>query len=351
MLFTAPPAPAHTRARYRDLADVTRRGVAGSLPAREPWRPLYELLPSFVSRPAKSLRPVLCLATCGAFGGSIEEALPVAVAFELIHNAFLVHDDIEDDSDTRRGGPSLHVEHGVPLALNAGDALSTLAMDSVVVGAQALGGRLGLAVVAEFERLVLETVEGQAIELGWERDGATELGIEDYLGMIMKKTSWYTAIQPVRIGALIGSRGGVDPDFGIRFGYHLGAMFQIANDLAGLLGDDRGDDAPAGADLVEGKRTLMVIHALSRLDGADRDRAAKFLRLERWQRSPDEVAWLLERMHRTGSVAFGRRCLRSMADAAYAEAVEAFAPLPPSDDRDLLLGVVPELLRLSGRYL
>ncbi len=211
MLFTSAPAPAHTRVRYHYLADLTRRALADTLPMREPWRPLYELLPSFVSRPAKTLRPVLCLATCGAFGGTVDDALPVAVAFELIHNAFLVHDDIEDDSDTRRGGPSLHVEHGVPLALNAGDALSTLAMDSVVAGAQQLGGRLGLAVVAEFERLVLETVEGQAIELGWERDGATELSVDDYLDMIMKKTSWYTTIQPVRIGALIGSRGRSTP--------------------------------------------------------------------------------------------------------------------------------------------
>ncbi len=127
-------------------------------------------------------------------------------------------------------------------------------------------------------------------------------------------------------------------------------MFQIANDLAGLLGDPRTGDAP-GADLVEGKRTLMVLHCLARLDGAERDRAAKFFRLQRWQRSPDEVTWLLDLMHRCGSVAFGRRCLRSMAEAAYAEAVDAFAPLPPSDDRDLLLGVVPELLRLSGPYL
>jgi geranylgeranyl diphosphate synthase type II len=350
VLFASPPAPPHSRARYRYLADVARWGLVESLPVREPWRPLYEMLPSFVSRPAKSLRPVLCLAACGAFGGTVEEALPVAVAFELIHNAFLVHDDIEDDSDTRRGGPSLHAEHGVPLALNAGDALSTLAMDSVVVGAQELGGRLGLAVVAEFERLVLETVEGQAIELGWERDGTTDLSVGDYLGMIMKKTSWYTAIQPVRIGALIGSRGSVDPDFGIRFGYHLGAMFQIANDLAGLLGDGREGGTPAGADLVEGKRTLMVIHALSRVDGADRDRMAKFLRLERWQRSPDEVTWLLELMHRVGSVDYGRHCVRSMADAAYTEGAAAFGHLPPSDDRDLLLGVVPELLRISGPY-
>ncbi|HEV7862481.1 MAG TPA: polyprenyl synthetase family protein, partial [Acidimicrobiia bacterium] len=128
MLFASPPAPPHSQARYRYLADVARWGLVESLPVREPWRPLYEMLPSFVSRPAKSLRPVLCLAACGAFGGTVEEALPVAVAFELIHNAFLVHDDIEDGSASRRGQRTMHQRVGIPLAVNAGDAMNALSM-------------------------------------------------------------------------------------------------------------------------------------------------------------------------------------------------------------------------------
>lgn len=350
-MFDSPAAPPAVRARYTQLAEFSRAALIETLPRCEPWRPLYELLPEFVTRPAKQLRPVLCLATCCALGGSEDDAIAVAVAFELIHSAFLVHDDIEDDSETRRGRPSMHIEHGMPLALNAGDALSTLAMDSVVVGAGRLGPSLGLAVVAEFERMLLETVEGQAIELGWERDRAVDLTEGDYLSMIMKKTSWYTTIQPVRIGALVGSAGQVDPSFGIRFGYHLGAMFQIANDLAGLLGEPGPGGTPAGADLVEGKRTLMVIHALSLVQGAERDRLVKFFQLERWQRSPDEVAWLLDLLHRTGSVRWGRRWLREMAEAAYSDAVDTFGPLPPSADRDLLLSIVPELLHRSAAVL
>src|SRR5205823_12766907 len=84
---------------------------------------LGALAASYPSRPGKRLRPALLLACCEAFGGDLRDALPAAVSLELMHNAFLVHDDVEDGSSRRRGGPALHVEHGVPLAVHTGDAL------------------------------------------------------------------------------------------------------------------------------------------------------------------------------------------------------------------------------------
>ena len=89
---------------------------------------MYELVPTYPSRPGKGLRAALCLATCGALGGRLERALNSAVAVELFHNAFLIHDDVQDESESRRGGPTLHAEHGVGIAVNVGNAMNLLAL-------------------------------------------------------------------------------------------------------------------------------------------------------------------------------------------------------------------------------
>ena len=114
-------------AQYRDL---TYRVLLGQLPTREPRRYLYDLISGQLSHAGKGLRPALCIATCRAFGGSIEQALPSAVSIELLHNAFLVHDDIEDGSLYRRNRATLYLEQGVPIAINVGDAMNAISVGS-----------------------------------------------------------------------------------------------------------------------------------------------------------------------------------------------------------------------------
>src|SRR5262249_14856631 len=154
--------------------------------------------------------------------GRLESALHSAVALELLHNAFLVHDDVEDDSDERRGRPTLHYLHGVPVAVNVGDALALLGIHALLDNLDGLGPRLTMLLVKEAERMARESIEGQAIELGWRRDNAIHLADRDYLEMVLKKTCWYTTIFPSRAGALIGTRSARGLDRFIRFGFFLG---------------------------------------------------------------------------------------------------------------------------------
>ena len=125
--------------------------------------------------------------------------------------------------------------------------------------------RLGLAtalrIFEETERMAWESAEGQALELGWRRDNRTDLTDEDYLQMVLQKTCWLAAIHPLRVGCLIGARGRLPLDPLIRLGFFFGAAFQIQDDLLNL------EPGPAygkeiNGDLLEGKRTLMIIHAL-----------------------------------------------------------------------------------------
>ena len=110
---------------YREMLDGT---LAASVPTLEPQRHLYALVKDFLERAGKGLRPALCIATTRALGGRAEDALLSAAGIEMLHNAFLVHDDIEDGSESRRGVATMHRRAGVPIAVNTGDAMNALAM-------------------------------------------------------------------------------------------------------------------------------------------------------------------------------------------------------------------------------
>jgi geranylgeranyl diphosphate synthase type II len=337
--------PREARAQLTAYQKLSRKAVLACLPDKEPRQHLYDLLRVYPSRGGKALRPALCLAAGCAFGGSTDDLLSCAVALELLHTAFLVHDDIQDESPRRRGGPALHAQYGVPLAMTAGDALATLAMGELVRGVEPLGRDLASSVLLEFDLMVRQTIEGQAIELGWQQDDVIDLTDDDYVRMAAKKTAWYTGVGPLRLGALIGSDGRADVEWALRLGYHIGVMFQVNDDLDGLAEVDHTEKA---GDLYEGKRTLMLIHLLGEVAGGDRRRLRAFLSRSRGRREQDDVEWVRDQMHDKGSVEHAQATMRGHAGAAMWEADVAFADLPDSPDKTLLLSIVPLLLEFTG---
>jgi geranylgeranyl diphosphate synthase type II len=293
------------------------------------------------------LRPSLCIAAARAFGARLDEALHTAVALELLHNAFLVHDDVEDESEERRGAPTLHALHGAPVAINVGDALLLLGLRALLDNRALLGDRLSLRVLEEAERMARETVEGQALELGWRRDNALHLDVSDYLEMILKKTCWYTVIFPLRVGALIGTRDRFELDRFVRFGFFLGAAFQIQDDCLNLVGDPARYGKELDGDLREAKRTLILIRLLERASDAERERIGLLLARGRDGRGPDEIRWLRERIAVHGCVAHAREVAHGLAGAASHEAEKLFASLPPGRDRDFI-EALPEWVLLRA---
>ena len=138
-------APDVVRETLAEYGAMTRAAMKAYFPAAEPRRHLYDLLTDYPQRGGKMMRSSLCIATARVFGASINEALLSAVAIELMHNALLIHDDIEDESEQRRDRPTLHAEHGIPLALNAGDALTLLSIRPLFDNFGRIGPRLALA--------------------------------------------------------------------------------------------------------------------------------------------------------------------------------------------------------------
>ncbi|MFO1326149.1 MAG: polyprenyl synthetase family protein [Rubrivivax sp.] len=296
---------------------------------------LDALMADYPRRGGKRLRPALCLAAAVATGATLDDALDAALAIELMHNALLVHDDIEDESDQRRGRPTLHALHGVPLALNAGDALGLLSLQPLKDAGARLGPVVGARLFEETERMAWATAEGQALELGWQRDGRTDIDEADYLQMVLLKTCWLTTIHPLRVGCLIGTRGRMDLDPLIRVGFFVGAAFQIQDDWLNLA------EAPAygkerDGDLVEGKRTLILAHALRHAGARDRARLQRFLAAPRERRRRADLPALRALLQRCGALDHARRVAAALAGAGLAEFDRCFAGVPDSRERRFL---------------
>ena len=328
-------------------AAVTAEAVALHLPEAESPGSLADLVGDYPRRGGKALRPSLCLATCEAFGGTADDALPSAVALELLHNAFLVHDDVEDGSLMRRGAATLHATWGVPSAINAGDALALLGHTALRANRDRLGGRMADLVAQEFEEMARHTVEGQAVELAWRRDGTVALTSEDYLDLILRKTCWYTTIHPLRVGALIGSWGTVDLEPLTRFGFYLGAAFQIQDDILNLTADERDYGKERDGDLYEGKRTLMLIHLFQHARPDERGWLTDLFSCERDRRTEADVAEVRRLMDEHGSLEFTHRFAAGIANAAAASFALAFADAPPSPARRFVEDLIPYMLERS----
>jgi geranylgeranyl diphosphate synthase type II len=240
---------------------------------------LYQKMIDYPFRPAKALRPALCIGTCLAMGGHLDGVLPSAVAFELFHNAFLVHDDVEDGSVLRRHGPTLHTMYGVPIAVNVGDGMLALALEPLLDNVRTLGLAPALRILKSFARMARESVEGQTIELDWIRQRTWDLADLSYLRMVHKKTGWYSFISPLEVGAIAAGAPADLVQSLMRFAMLLGIAFQIQDDLLSLdLSADKFGKDPYG-DLWEGKYTLALLHTLRVLPAREREEALGILAL------------------------------------------------------------------------
>lgn len=328
--------PARLRHYQEQILPLLREAI----PDREPRKHLYDVVREQLSRSGKCVRPALCIATCRAFGGPGENAVPSAAALELLHNAFLVHDDIEDGSELRRDKPTVHRRYGTPLAINTGDAMNALSLSMLKKNVPVLGPELSWRILEEFDHMLIETLEGQAMELGWIRDNDCDTTEADYLLMVLKKTCWYSFIHPCRIGALASRREDVDPAGFDRFGYYLGTAFQIQDDVLNLVGDRDKYGKEIGGDILEGKRTLLLAHLFKTCAPDDKRRLRAFFAKPRSERATREAAFVTQLLRDCGSLDYGRTVANQFAAAAKDEFDRVYAGAFPSPDLDFLRSLV-----------
>jgi geranylgeranyl diphosphate synthase type II len=271
------PGSGALNAYLASCRELVLREIDGMMPRVRYGQRLYELMGDYPLRGGKALRPALCIATCRAMGGYLEAVLRTAAAIELYHNAFLVHDDVEDRSELRRAEPTLHRKYGVPIAVNVGDGMLALSMASLLDNTEIIGVGKTLRVLDVVSRMARESAEGQMIELDWIAQGSWTLTDDSYIRMVYKKTTWYSFITPVRVGAIAGGASQIDVDAFSRFATLLGVAFQIQDDLLNLIGDSQQYGKETAGDLWEGKHTLILIHAIRCASETEQGEALRIL--------------------------------------------------------------------------
>lgn len=294
-------------------------------------RYLYDPLMRFSENGGKRHRPLICLAACLAVGGDIHRAASSAAAIEHFHTAALIHDDIADEAETRRGAPCLHLTEGVGLAINAGD-LGLSLVNGTVVHDELLDDSIKVRVVTELIEMTRRTIEGQALDIGWARDNRYDITPEDYLLMATLKTAHYSGAVPLAIGAIIG--GGTESQIEAmrNYGLDTGLAFQIQDDLLNLIGSEEATKKDFRSDITEGKRTLPVVHALGH--SVDRDRLITILSSR--SREQDELEEAVSIMERSGSIDYARSYAENLTSIAKNRLVDMIDPSPA---RDMLISM------------
>ncbi len=268
---------------------------------------LYRMMRDYPSRPAKGMRPFLCVTACRAAGGDGKDALLTAACIELFQNWILIHDDIEDDSELRRGGPTLHRKYGEPLALNAGDALHARTWSSLSLNREILGSEKTVRIIGEFSRMVNETTEGQHMELGWVAHKRWDLKESDYYEMCTKKTSWYTVAGPCRLGAIVAGASEELLEKLKEFGLRLGVAFQIQDDTLNLVGDQKKYGKEKSDDILEGKRTLILLHLLGSVGPDEKVKLVSIMSKDRADKTSADVSYVLSLVEKHDAVGYARK--------------------------------------------
>jgi len=299
---------------------------------------LYGPLATYSANSGKRHRPLICQLACEAVGGDPARAQCSAAAVEHFHTAALIHDDIEDGALTRRGKPAMHILHGDGIAINAGDLALSLVTGSVV-NDPSLDPEMKVRILKELIDMTSRTIEGQALDIGWVRDGRFDLTVDDYLTMATHKTAHYSGAVPLAIGAIIGGADDDTIEILRDFGLAAGLAFQIQDDLINLTGSDKSKDFRI--DITEGKRTLMALHALTHSPAARR--LLEILEL----RTTDPV--LLEEavaiMRDAGSLDYASDYAHALVEKAKTELDGA---LTASKAKDLLLSMADFFIARAG---
>ncbi|MEB1814453.1 polyprenyl synthetase family protein [Adlercreutzia mucosicola] len=296
-------------------------------------RYLYAPLYQYSENAGKRHRPLICYAACLAVGGNPDRATTSAAAIEHFHSAALIHDDIADEAELRRGEPCLHLTEGLGLAINMGD-LALSMVNGPVVNDPLLDDATKVRVISELISMTCRTVEGQALDLGWARDGRYDITPEDYLTMAIHKTAHYSGAVPLAVGAIVAGASEEQVEALRSYGLDTGLAFQIQDDLLNLVGTDEAKKKDFRSDITEGKRTLVVVHALQNAGAAARARLVEILSSK--ERDPEVLAEAVAIMEEAGSVDYARAYAENLSQNAKARLVEVIEPSPY---RDLLVSM------------
>jgi len=259
---------------------------------------LYDAVRYSLESGGKKLRPFLCIESGRLLNCDTKKALPFAIACEFMHNWLLVHDDIEDGDEIRRNKPTVWKKFGVAHAINAGDIMAHKVFEII------LNSNLPKEKILKLIELVLkvatETYEGQTLEFNFKNN--QEVSEENYIKIAMKKTGYYLACPMLGAAIIAGSNKKVLTSL-LEYGENIGIVFQITDDIIDLTtGKGR---LEIGCDIKEGKKTLMVLHALRNCNLKERQKILKILRKPREKTTLKDILYVKTIFKKYNSIEYG----------------------------------------------
>ncbi len=296
---------------------------------------LWELMSIYPMAGGKKLRPFLAMISAGACGAEEERAIHLGVATELIHNFTLVHDDIMDDDEIRRGIETVYKREGLSSAINAGDALFALAFE--ILSRTECGDFKSL--LSEVACSVVRVAEGQEEDMRFER--SFDISEDEFIRMIEKKTSCLFQAC-AKGGAIVAGASKEQIKHMGEYARKMGIAFQIQDDYLDLVGEQDKLGKPVGSDIRAGKRTLMIIHALDVLDKKEKEQLIDILNSDK--NRVNEVNTALDLIEDCGALDYAKQT----ADRYAAEAKEELKELPESKYKDILESLVDLMVRRAS---
>ncbi len=268
---------------------------------------LYDGVEYAIFSAGKRLRPIMCLLVCKTLGGGIHRALPVAAAIEIMHNATLVHDDIEDGDKIRRGKPTVWKVFGTPHATNIGDAMIFKSYESVFNSN--LSERKKANIASKLTKTLLEIIEGQNMEFNFrERD---DVAVGEYLKMAKKKAGLLFGFS-LAAGANMAGASEQIQSLLYEFGSEVGLAFMIQDDVLNIIGEEEKYGKEIGGDIKEGKRTLMIIDCLSKCNKNEKERLLTILKKKRENVSSEDVKYAIQLLKKYGSIKFAQNYSKNL---------------------------------------
>ncbi|AXV38312.1 MAG: serralysin [Methanobacterium sp. BRmetb2] len=283
----------------------------------------------------KKLRPSLVVLSCEAVSGNPKNALKTAAAMELIHTFSLIHDDIMDKDELRRGEPSVHILWGEPMAILAGDTIFSKAFEAILD--TKIDDVSSSRVIEALKTVVdscIKICEGQACDMGFEEK--FDVKEKEYLSMIYKKTAALIAAA-TKSGAILGGGDQEQIEALSEYGRLIGMAFQIQDDYLDVISDAEKIGKPAGSDIVEGKMTLMVVHTIENASPEDKETLISILK----SGSEDEVEKAISLFEKYDSIEY----TRNIALNNVKQAKELLNILDDSEAKESLLHIADFVLQ------
>ena len=301
------------------------------LPDREP-KEHYNMVREYPERRGKYLRPTLILLSCEMFGGDPKKAIKTAAAMQTSEDWILVHDDIQDLSEHRRGKPALHKMHGIELAMNAGDALHLIMWNILRDNEKVLGPELTFKIMDYFIKMLTITTEGQTIEMMYSINKKYgDLKDEDYYEVVDIKTGRYTIVGPLQLGAIVAGASKKQLDALEKLGIAFGRAFQITDDTLNVSGDYKKYGKEIGGDIAEGKVTLMLTHLVNNCSLDEKKKILEIYKRKREEIGKDEIKYVIDLMNKYKSIDYAKKKAKEYANETKRIFDESFKDIPESD--------------------